>query len=162
MIEPKGENLSEQDKLIIRELGGDLGDGARPFQDLGLRIGLSEDEVLETIQSLRDRGYLRRFGATLRHQVSGFTANAMVAWRVDEDKVDEIGPVMASFKGVTHCYHRPGTPGWRYNIYTMIHGLSKQECYDQAKQMSDASGITEYELLFSYEELKKTSMRYFT
>ena len=158
----KEENgLSPLDKKIIHELSGDLGMGARPFQELGRRLAISEDQVLETIRRLKSGGYLRRFGATLRHQQSGFAANAMVAWKVDEDRIDEVGEMLASYPQVTHCYHRPAVSAWKYNIYSMIHCSSEDECRDLAGQMSGKTGITEFELLFSTVELKKTSMRYF-
>ena len=161
MEKGKGRALSLTEKRIIYELSGDLGCSARPFKELGLKLGLPEEEVLETIRTLKDKGYLRRFGATLRHQLSGFTANAMVAWKVEESRVDKAGKILASFQEVTHCYHRPGVPDWPYNLYAMIHGRSEEECRALAERMSQAAGLAEYELLFSHEEHKKTSMRYF-
>jgi len=159
MSEPS--RLTPLEKRIIHELTGDMGLGARPFKDIAERVGTSEEQVLAVIRDLKERRLMRRFGATLRHQLSGFTANAMVVWRVDPERVEEIGQLLASFREVSHCYHRPPPPGWPYNLYTMIHGSSKEDCEDQAGRMSARVGIVEYELLFSYKEMKKTSMRYF-
>ena len=156
-----GSGLSPVEKRLIHELGGDIGSGLRPFADLGRRVGLSEEEVIEAVRRLRDKGFLRRFGATLRHQRSGFTSNAMVAWRVEEERIEEAGMVLASFDQVTHCYQRRTAPGWSKNLYTMIHASSEAECLALAGRMAEAARIDDYELLFSHEELKKTSMRYF-
>ena len=153
--------LSPMEKKIIHELGGDIGDGPRPFADLGDRVGATEDEVIAIIGRLRERGMLRRFGATLRHQLSGFTANAMVAWSVEADRIEEVGHLLASFTEVTHCYQRRTAPGWSKNLYTMIHASSEEEIHGLAERMAEAAGVSEYEVLFSHEELKKTSMRYF-
>ena len=161
MKEEEQIHLSSMEQSIINELSGDIGTGPRPFRDLGRRLGLSEAEVMEIISSLREQGHLRRFGATLRHQISGFTANAMVAWKVESGRVDEVGKILASFIEVTHCYHRPTVPGWPYNIYSMIHGATEEDCHALAERMAAAANVQEYELLFSQEELKKTSMRYF-
>jgi len=157
----EGLNLSGVEKRLIYELGGDIGPSPRPFAELGRRVGLSEAQVIEILRSLLERGILRRFGATLRHQLSGFTANAMAAWRVDPDRIDEVGEIMASFPEVTHCYQRRTMPGWTKNLYTMIHASSEAECRRLAERMAEAAGVSDYELLFSEEELKKTSMRYF-
>jgi len=154
-------NLSNVEKRLIYELGGDIGPSPSPFAELGRRVGLSEEQVIEIMRSLRERGILRRFGATLRHQLSGFTANAMAAWRVDPDRIEEVGEIMASFPEVTHCYQRRTMPDWTKNLYTMIHASSEQECRRLAERMAEAAGVSDYELLFSEEELKKTSMRYF-
>ena len=104
---------------------------------------------------------IRRFGATLRHQKSGFAANAMTAWQVDEARIEAVGEIMASFRAVSHCYRRDPADGWPYNLYTMIHGKSEEDCRETARQMSAASGVETYQLLFSRRELKKISMTYF-
>lgn len=155
------DHLTPIEKRVIYELGGDLGDGPRPFQELGHRAGLSETEVLEVIRSLDRRGLLRRFGATLRHQKSGFSANAMVAWRAPADRLDEVGRLLAGFDGVTHCYQRRTAPGWDKNLYTMIHALDDEQCRALIRKMAETAGIDDYEVLRSVEEMKKTSMRYF-
>ena len=110
---------------------------------------------------LQDRGVIRRFGATLRHQKSGFEANAMTAWIVDEKRIEEVGQIMASHKEVSHCYRRNPTNSWPYNLYTMIHGLDEASCIATAKRMSEKTGVTKFKLLFSRKELKKTSMKYY-
>ncbi|MBF0528836.1 MAG: Lrp/AsnC family transcriptional regulator [Deltaproteobacteria bacterium] len=161
MSDHERSNLTAVEKSVIRELCGDLGDGERPFADLGARVGLSEEQVLTLVRDLAERGYLRRFGATLRHQKSGFTANAMMAWTVPEEKIEAVGRVIASFPEVTHCYQRRTAPGWTRNLYTMIHAVSEADCHRLAEKIAQATGLTDYELLFSHEELKKTSMRYF-
>ncbi|MDY6852612.1 MAG: Lrp/AsnC family transcriptional regulator [Thermodesulfobacteriota bacterium] len=161
MPRPDEPGLSPVEKRLIHELGGDLDSGARPFAGLGRRVGLSEDEVIRALRGLKERGYLRRFGATLGHQRSGFKANAMVAWLVEPGRIGEVGLILAAFPEVTHCYQRRTVPGWSRNLYTMIHASSEEECRALAKRMSEAAGVGDYELLFSREELKKTSMRYF-
>lgn len=157
----KRPELTSMEKKVIYELCGNLSDGARPFADLAAQVGLTEDQVLEVVRSLVQRGCLRRFGATLRHQRSGFTSNAMVAWTVPDNHIDKVGRLLASFPEVTHCYQRRTAPGWPRNLYTMIHGASEAECRRLADKMALTAGLTDYELLFSHEELKKTSMRYF-
>jgi len=161
MSDDPNQPLTPLEKKLIHELSGDIGLSPRPFEELGRRLGLSEAEVLAAIRGLKERGVLRRFGATLRHQLSGFTANAMVVWRVAEAEVEDKGRILAAFDEVTHCYHRPSMPDWPYNLYTMIHAGSEEECRELAARMAQAAGIVDFELLFSHEELKKTSMRYF-
>jgi len=104
---------------------------------------------------------IRRFGATLKHQNSGFKANAMVAWKVDEKIIENVGNIMTSFHEITHCYRRNPAPGWKYNLYTMVHASSEKECYALVKKISKTVEQYDYELLFSRQELKKTSMQYF-
>ncbi len=85
----------------------------------------------------------------------------MVAWRVDETRVQDVGSIMASFDEVTHCYRRNPAATWPYNLYTMVHAFSKKECRDIVARISEAVSVDDYCLLFSKKELKKTSMKYF-
>lgn len=134
---------------------------ARPFAVMAAAVGITEEEFLERARSLKERGIMRRFGATLRHQEAGFSSNAMVAWVVPDERVEEVGRIMAGFREVTHCYQRLPQGDWEYNLYTMIHGEGREECCAIAKRISKRAGIGTYVLLFSEKEFKKTSMEYF-
>ena len=153
--------LTELEKKIIASIQEDMTITVRPYLEIAEKLGISEETLLETLQKLCDRGIIRRFGATLRHQKTGFTANAMAAWRVDEDRVEAVGNKMASFKQVSHCYRRNPTDRWPYNLYTMIHANDKESCRRFARRMSQETEVEDYALLFSRKELKKISMVYF-
>ena len=154
--------LNDLEKKIIASIQGDIPVSENPYDELAAAIGITVDEYLCVLQDLSDRGIIRRFGATLRHQKSGFTANAMVAWCVEEDRALDVGKKMASFREVSHCYRRNPAPGWPYNLYTMVHATSEAKCLDTARRISEAVSVSDYAILFSRKELKKTSMKYFS
>jgi len=153
--------LTELEKKLITSIQEDIPVTDRPYLDIAKKLGISEETLLESLQGLCSRGFIRRFGATLRHQKTGFTANAMAAWQVGEDRIDEVGNKMASFGQVSHCYRRNPTESWPYNLYTMIHANNKAACRQTAREMSQTASVENYILLFSRRELKKTSMVYF-
>ena len=153
--------IDEIDKKIIRLIQGDIPLVPRPFAVMSDKIGISEDRIINKIQSLIDRGIIRRFGATLRHQEAGYSSNAMVAWNVPEERVEQVGMEMSGFREVTHCYLRERQIEWNFNLYTMIHGENREECHRIAKRISESCGIRDYDMLFSESEFKKTSMEYF-
>jgi DNA-binding Lrp family transcriptional regulator len=153
--------LSDLEKSIIRELTGDLPVISQPFAPIARQLGISQRRLLAILKRLKDEGYIRRFGATLRHRNSGFSANAMVVWRIPDEKIEEMGRVMASYREVTHCYHRRPEGQWKYNLFTMIHGRGEEACRRTAEKISRKTGVIDYQLLFSQRELKKTTMRYF-
>jgi len=152
--------LSELEKKVIARVQGDMPICERPYQILAEQIGIGEAQFLDILQGLAQRGVMRRFGATLRHQKSGFGANAMVAWKIDEARIDSVGPVMADFPEISHCYRRNPQPRWPYNVYTMIHADSESACRQIARRIAAAVQPEAYEVLFSRRELKKTSMQY--
>jgi DNA-binding Lrp family transcriptional regulator len=155
------------EKALVRLLQGDLPHTLTPYTDMAdelNRQGYQTDDewILSTITRWVDCGIVRRFGAAIIHQNTGYTYNAMVVWSVPETQLDEIGPIMASFKEVSHCYQRQTNPSWQSNTYTMIHGTSREQCEEVVRQIQEATGIEkEPFLLYSTRELKKTSMRYF-
>jgi DNA-binding Lrp family transcriptional regulator len=149
------------EKKIIHELQQDLPVVRRPFAAVAERVGISESELLEKVREFVADDIIRRFGATLRHQRSGFDANAMVVWEVEVERAEEVGNILASFREVSHCYQRPAMENWPYRLFTMIHGSSPEVCREIAQRMADAVGVEKYDLLFTQEELKKTTMAYF-
>ena len=153
--------LTDLEKKIIASLQEDIEITEKPYLQIARKLEVSEKVLLETLQNLCDRGIIRRYGATLRHQKTGFTANAMAAWRVDEEHIEEVGTKMASFREVSHCYRRNPTDRWPYNLYTMIHANDEDACRQTAQKMSESTSVKDYTLLFSRKELKKTSMVYF-
>ncbi|MFZ1199870.1 MAG: Lrp/AsnC family transcriptional regulator [Desulfobacterales bacterium] len=153
--------LTDIEKRVIAAIQGDIAVTGRPYRRIAESLDIPEEQLLEILQDLCDRGVIRRFGATIRHQKSGFTANAMVAWRVTEERIETVGRIMAGFRQVSHCYRRNPTGDWPYNLYTMIHARNEASCHETARKMAEKSGVDDFALLFSRRELKKTSMRYF-
>lgn len=132
---------------------------SEPFKKIAGELGISEDEILDRMEKLIQEGVIRRFGASIGHRAIGITANAMCTWNVPDERVEEVGAIMAGFPEVTHCYERPRYPDWEYNLFTMIHAYSREECENIAKQISVETGISGYSILFSEKEFKKTGVR---
>ena len=104
---------------------------------------------------------MRKMGVVLRHREVGYAANALCAWVVPCERQEEVGLILMAHPAVTHCYSRATSHDWPYNFYTMIHAQTREGCAEIAAQLSLESAVTEYILLFSTKEWKKTSMHYF-
>jgi DNA-binding Lrp family transcriptional regulator len=155
-------DLSELEVATIRVVQHDLPVVERPFAAYGERIGISEDDVLASLRSFKERKLMRRFAAVMNHRNAGFKANAMGVWAVPEDQLDEIGPQMAGFAAVSHCYRRPTYDDWPYSVFTMIHGRSARDCEATVEAIRNDTDIDEYCLLWSIKEYKKVRLEYFT
>jgi len=153
--------FTEAERRILRIAQADLPDSATPYADMAQAAGVTEAEVLALLARLKDSGAIRRFGATLRHQKAGYGANAMVAWYVDDEDMARVGEYMASRREISHCYQRINCLDWPYNLYTMVHAPSPEECRRIVDELVRESGIDDYAMLLSRKELKKTSMEYF-
>ena len=153
--------VSELDKKVIRALQGEFPLVAEPYKEMAETIGISEELFLERVQALEAQKKIRKMGAVLRHREVGFKANVLVAWVVPQERLDEVALQMASHPAVTHCYDRTTAPGWPYNLYTMVHGRSREECEAIARELGEEIGVTERTMLYSKREWKKTSLKYF-
>ena len=157
----KVEPVTEFEIRAIRELQEDLPLEPRPFQAMAARLGISPEQLFAQARSFEERGIMRRYSAVLHHRRAGFKANAMVVWKVPPERSEEVGNLMARSRWVTHCYERPTYPDFEYSHYTMIHATSRDQCEEVAKEISEATGVTDYRPLYSTREYKKTRVRYF-
>ncbi len=153
--------LTSLEKSIIAHLQANLPLTPCPYADLAKELGITEDKLLSKLKEFKEKGLLRRVGAVLFHHRAGYTVNVMCAWLVPADKVEEAGRLMASLPRVSHVYQRPVYPDWPYNLFSMIHGRSRQECETVVAEIAQKTGIKEYALLYSIREFKKSSMKYF-
>ncbi len=133
----------------------------RPFKRIANKVGCTEEEVLAVIAKCRDEGVIRRIGAAVRPEMAGHTANALVAWDVSPEHIDEVGTAIAEMREVSHCYERECPPGWPYNLFTMIHARSEEELRNLVASISERFKFNGFKIFRTEKELKKTSMRYF-
>ena len=160
--EPEAIELSELDLAVIRNLQGDMPVVPEPYAPAATAIGIDQGRMLDHLASMHERGALRRVAAILFHRRAGFSANGMGVWNVPEDRVLELGPRMASFRGISHCYQRPTYADWPYSVFTMAHGRSKEECDAILYAIAEQTGIDARTTLYSSTEFKKIRMLYFT
>jgi DNA-binding Lrp family transcriptional regulator len=149
---------------FVRIMQRDLPITPTPFVDYAKELGMTLAE-LQTIHRLfLDSGKMRRFAAVLHHRSAGFSANAMGVWAVpgNDDEIDRVGTLMAGFRAVSHCYRRPSYPDWPYNIFTMVHGKSQEECEQTLATIAGKTAIQDHGALYSSKEYKKVRVRYFT
>jgi DNA-binding Lrp family transcriptional regulator len=155
-------DLSQLEVDAIRVVQEDLPNTPNPFASYGAQLGVDEHKVLDLLRSFKERKLMRRFAAVMNHRNAGFKANAMGVWAVPDDELEEIGPRMAGFAAVSHCYRRPTYDDWPYSVFTMVHGRSARDCEATIEAIRADTGVDEYCLLWSVKEYKKVRVRYFT
>ena len=154
--------FTDAERAVLRIVQADLPDSLTPYADMAAEAGLAEDEVLALLTRLKESGAIRRFGASIKHQKTGWTHNAMVAWKVNETDADHCGALAARHEHISHVYYRPSSaPDWPYTLYTMVHGRSEAQCLAVVEELSRVGPLKEHAILNSLKELKKISMTYF-
>ncbi len=160
--EPEAIELSDLDLAVIRTLQGDLPVVPEPYAQAASELGIDQARLLEHLESMKERRALRRVAAILFHRRAGFSANGMGVWNVPDDRILELGPAMAAFRGISHCYQRPTYADWPYSVFTMAHGRSKEECDAILDSIAESTGIEDRSTLYSSTEFKKVRLLYFT
>ena len=153
---------SEEDVVLIRALQQDIPINPEPFRLQAERLGLTEEALLEKAGDLQERRLMRRFAAVLRHREAGYKANGMACWALPSESLDVIGPRVAAFPEVSHCYERrPMPPAWPYNLFAMLHGRRREDVEEAAERIRAEAGLAPPEILYSAREFKKERVVYF-
>lgn len=150
------------DKEIILKLQENIPLSSTPYKDMADELNLNEDEFINRLQSYIKYGILKRIGAIIYHRKSGFKANALVVWKINTKDLDRIGEYLISIPEISHCYERKACASWNYNLYTMIHEKDRDSCNNVILKIANTISCTNYKILYSTKELKKTSMKYFS
>jgi DNA-binding Lrp family transcriptional regulator len=161
----EAEPLTDKEIEFVRVMQRDLPIIPEPFVAVGEELGISFEEAAAMHAKFLATGRMRRFAAVLHHRKAGFGANAMGVWagpQEDPEALKKLGETMAGFRAVSHAYQRPSYPDWPYNLFTMVHGKSEQECEQTLSAIAEATGITDRHALYSTKEFKKVRVRYFT
>lgn len=153
--------MDNKERDVLKIASGDLPITKRPFDHWAATLNIGTDRLIDLIKGGIEKGFIRRFGAVLRHTKIGITHNAMVAWKVPEENCDRAGSIMARFSEVSHCYLRETIEDWPYNIYTMLHAGTEERLHSVIKEISETTGCNDYVILDSIKEFKKTSPNYF-
>lgn len=135
----------------------------RPYRAIGVRLGMSEQSVIERLRAMIDAGIIKRLGVVVRHHELGYRANAMVVWDVPDERVEHIGRALGDIDCVTLCYQRPRRlPDWPYNLFCMVHGQDRDEVLACIERLVGALALGDirHAVLFSGRRFKQRGARY--
>jgi DNA-binding Lrp family transcriptional regulator len=152
--------MDATDQALIARLQEGIPLASRPYREIGEDCGIEEAQVLERIGRLIREGVIRRLGARVGHLQAGVQGNVMVVWRVPEERVEEAGRFFASQASISHCYEREPQADFPYNLYTMVHAPDPEAAGRLVAELSRAVAISDFQMLPTVRELKKTSPRY--
>lgn len=156
-------HLTSEDRALIKVVQGGLPIVSRPYAEIAKQLNSSEADVISRLQYLIDNGAIKRYGVVVRHKELGYTANGMVVWDIPDDKVEEMGLCIGKYDCVTLSYRRPRRlPDWSYNLFTMVHGSSREEVTQKVEDIVEKCGLQniEHNILFSTRRFKQRGASY--
>ena len=96
--------LDAQDQALVAAIQSGLPLCSRPYAEIGARIAMDEDEVIQRLQRMLQGKVIKRMGVVVKHHELGYRANAMVVWDIPDERVSKLGSSMGQFDFVTLCY----------------------------------------------------------
>jgi len=84
----------------------------RPFKAVAEKLNSTEEEVLSLVQKLKDEKIMRQTSAIFDTKRLGYKSS-LVAFKVDEEKIDQAAKIINAHPGVSHNYLR----NHDYNIW---------------------------------------------
>lgn len=151
--------LNDVEYKVLKALEEGLPLTADPFGTLARQCGLAPEEFRAVAAALKARGVIRRIGVALRHHQAGVQGNIMAAFNVPQTALDDIGPRLAAYPQISHCYARKTEPDWPYNLYAMLHAPTVKAAQAFAANLCRELNIVNYVLLPTVAELKKSSVK---
>ncbi|MEN6389778.1 MAG: Lrp/AsnC family transcriptional regulator [Syntrophomonas sp.] len=145
---------------LIEMLQSDIPLQPKPYEDLARRLDTSEEELVERISDMKEKGLIRRVGAILRHHQAGYAFNVMVVFKADPESEERAGSILAGYKEVSHCYLRQVPREFGYDLFAMVHLHDEAELKPLLDDMAANTGLIDYQVIKSVREFKKTSMKY--
>jgi len=112
----------------------------RPFARVGEAAELSECEVIELMQSLKDLGILARIGAAVRPNTVG--ASTLAAMAVPDIRLDEVADLVSGHPAVNHNYEREHD----LNLWFVVTAANRAEVTGALDDIARASGIEVHDL----------------
>ncbi len=158
--EPRVREPTEREKRMYRALQTPISATAKPFDALAEQAG-APVEVLLNFAGRQLGQSIRRYVGTFQHRRIGVAGNGMTVWDVPEERLAEVGAAMAHAPEVSHCYARNPIPGFRWTLYTMIHGPDEDAVRGVVERLGEQTGVDDHLILFSTHEYKKCRLRYF-
>jgi DNA-binding Lrp family transcriptional regulator len=154
--------LSAEERAVLREAARGIPEGEHPWAEIAKRACVSENECLEIMRALVSKGVVRRVAAVVHDRDLGYAGNAMVAWRVPEERIELAGAAAAARPEVSHAYSRETRDGWPFNLYTMIHGRTREATLAVVEELGAAIQVSsdDRRVLSSLRELTKRQPDY--
>jgi DNA-binding Lrp family transcriptional regulator len=113
-------DYSPLEQHLLNDFQRDLTLSTTPFADMAKQLNVSEQEVLQAIQSLQQRGVISRVGPVFRPNRIGVSTLAAMA--IPQDKLECVARIISAFPEVNHNYEREH----EYNLWFVVTASSEE------------------------------------
>lgn len=105
-------DFSASENLVLDRIQKGIPCVPAPYAEIAGTAGLTEDEVIRTVNSLREKKVIRNISAIFDAKVLGYSMS-LIAFQVKPEMVEHAAEIINSHPGVSHNYLRHH----KYNIW---------------------------------------------
>ena len=105
---------------LLNDYQRDMTLSATPYADIAKQLGVSEDDVLQSVQSLQSRGVISRVGPVFQPNRIGVSTLAAMA--VPAEDIECVARIVSAFPEVNHNYERDH----EYNLWFVVTASSEE------------------------------------
>lgn len=136
-IDPNPDEMMDGvDRALLSMIQSSFPIESRPYAVIGEELGISEQEALDRVRSLKSRKLIRRLGANFQSAKLGFRSTLCAA-KVPEEKLEKFTTEVNRHTGVTHNYIR----NHEYNVWFTCIGPSWEAVCILLDEISEKTGI---------------------
>lgn len=135
--------IDQTDIALLQCLQDDLPLVPRPWQVVAERLGTTEDDLLERLRRLAGARIVRGISPVLESRPLGLSAATLIAFRVPEERIDEVAAVVSSCPEVSHNFRREDP----YNLWFTITAKDRGAVDRVLHKILDKTGIPKTNVL---------------
>lgn len=113
-------SFSPLEKRLLNDFQHDLPLSATPFADMAKQLGVSENDVLDTVRKLQDEGVISRVGPVFTPNRIG--VSTLAAMSIPADELECVARIISAFPEVNHNYEREH----EYNLWFVVTACSEE------------------------------------
>ncbi len=128
--------MDSKDKEILNIIQGNFPVSLDPYGDVGREVGISGEEVLRRVKSLKDKKIIRKVGPFFDARKMDHRST-LCAVDVPEARIDEVADIISGYAEVTHNYLREGHP----NVWFTVIAENEQGIERILAEISEKGGV---------------------
>ena len=112
--------FSTIEQQILNDFQHNMPLSATPFADIAQQLGISEDNVLRTVEKLQKQGVISRVGPVFRANRVG--VSTLAAMCVPQPELENVARIISAFPEVNHNYEREHA----FNLWFVVTASSEE------------------------------------
>lgn len=108
---------------------------ARPYAELAVQLGVSEQDVIDTLKDLQNSKTISRVGPVFR--VGSIGVSTLAAMAVPADRLEEVATIINEYEAVNHNYEREH----EFNLWFVATATDEDELHDILQDIEQRTGL---------------------